>query len=64
MLCAFPLLSLRCLVRATPPFASMRDGATPTGGGGGLRSGRRVRPGLFEGARLVLAHRYVQALPS
>jgi len=41
----------------------MRDGATPTGGGGGLRSGR-PRPGLFEGARLVLAHRYVQALLS
>ena len=63
MLCSLPLLSLRCLVRATPPFASMRDGATPTGGGGGLRSGR-PRPGLFEGARLVLAHRYVQALLS
>ena len=60
VLCALPLLSLRCLVRAVPPFASMRDGAAPTGGG--VRSGR-VRPGLFEGARLVLAYRYVQAGP-
>ena len=60
VLCALPLLSLRCLVRAVPPFASMRDGAAPTGGGG-VRSGR-VRPGLFEGARLVLAYRYVQAI--
>jgi len=61
VLCVLPLLSLRCLVRAVPPFASMRDNHGAPPGGGGVGRGR-VKPGLFEGARLVATHRYVLAI--
>ena len=55
-LCLLPLLALRCLIRAGPTFA--HDCGPPAGGVGR----GRVRPGLLEGARLVLAHPYVSGI--